>query len=169
MYKLLTQNINGMFFNILKSMYIDNDICIKNNHSYRSRFFKSNVGVRQGDAISPTLFNLYISDLQRFLGLDNDAPVLDTTSVNCLMYADDIVLISRSEIGLQRLIDRLSDYCTRWKMEVNTDKTKVIKFSGNGHRCKTNFLYRDKLIENVLKYKYLGLEFSSSGSWSNSY
>ena len=83
------------------------------------------------------------------------------------MYADDLVLISRTEIGLQGLIDKLGDYCTRWKMEVNIDKTKVIKFSGNGHKCKTNFFYREKMIENVLNYKYLGLVFNASRTWSN--
>ena len=71
---------------------------------------------------SPILFNLYVSDLQNYLGFD-------TVYVNCLRYADVLVLISRSEAGLQGLIDRLSDYCKRWRMEVNNDKTKILKFS----------------------------------------
>ena len=40
-----------------------------------------------------------------------------------------------------------------------------MKFSGNGHKFKTIFLYNDKPIESVSKYKYLWIEFSSSGSW----
>ena len=59
LYKLLMVNINGLFFNILKSMYANNEICVRVSNSQRSRFFTSNVGVRQGDAISPILFNLY--------------------------------------------------------------------------------------------------------------
>ena len=89
-----------------------------------------NVGVRQGDAISPILFNLHVSDFQSYIGFDTDASLLDTSFVNYLMYANDLVLISRSEVGLQGLIDKLGDYCKRWRMEVNTDKTKIIKFSG---------------------------------------
>ena len=42
-----------------------------------------------------------------------------------------------------------------------------MKFSGNGHRCKSVFLYKERPIENVSTYKYLGIEFSSSGTWSN--
>ena len=49
-------------------------------------------------------------------------------------------------------------------MEVNIEKTKAIKFSDNGHKCKSVFLYNGKPLENVPKYKYLGIEFSSS--WS---
>ena len=168
LYKLLMVNINGLFFNILKSMYSNNEICIRVSSSQRSRFFTSNVGVRQGDSISPILFNLYVSDLQSYLGFDTDAPLLDTSYVNCLMYADDLVLVSRSEEGLQGLIDKLGDYCKRWRMDVNTQKTKTIKFSGNGHKCKTNFFYREKQIENVINYKYLGLVFNAGGAWSYS-
>ncbi|MEW8544065.1 MAG: reverse transcriptase family protein [Candidatus Thiodiazotropha sp.] len=147
LYKLLMVNINGLFFNILKSMYTNNEMCVRVSNSHRSHFFTSNVGVRQGDAISPILFNLYVSDLQNYLSVDHHTPLLDTTYVNCLMYADDLVLVSRSEVGLQGLIDKLSDYCKRWKMDVNTEKTKILKFSGNGHKCKTSFFYREKLIE----------------------
>ena len=52
-------------------------------------------------------------------------------------------------------------------MEVNNDKTKITKFSGNGHCCKTTFFYGEKMIENVINYKYLGLVFNASGTWSN--
>ena len=148
-------------------MYGNNEMCVRVSYSHRSHFFTSNVGVRQGDAISPILFNLYVSDFQSYIGFDTDAPLLDTSFVNCLMYADDLVLISVLEVGLQGLIDKLGDYCKRWRMEVNTDKTKIIKFSGNGHCCKTTFFYGEKLIENVINYKYLGLVFNAAGTWSN--
>ena len=53
-------------------------------------------------------------------------------------------------------------------MDVNTQKTKIIKFSGNGHKCKTKIFYREKQIENVINYKYLGLVFNAGGAWSYS-
>ena len=166
-YKLSIMNINGLFFNIISSMYGNNKMCIRMDKSHLSHFFTSNVGVRQGDAIRPILFNIYVSDFQSYIGLDSDAPRLNTSLVNFLMYADDLVLMSQTEIGLQGLIDKLSDYCKRWKMEVNIAKAKGIKFSGNGHKCKTNFYYCEKMIENVLNYKYLGLIFNASGTWSS--
>ena len=83
------------------------------------------------------------------------------------MYADDLVLMPRSESGLQILLNRLGEYCRKWRMEVNIEKTKAMKFSGNGHKCKSVFLYNVKPLENVAKYRYLGIEFSSSVSWSS--
>ena len=75
------------------------------------------------------------------------------------MYADDLVLISRSEIGLQGLIDKLSGYCKRWKMEVNIDKTKVIKFSGNGHTLKKSYKRPPHIFSLVQKVKFNQLKF----------
>ena len=43
-------------------------MCVRVDKSHRSHFFTSNVGVRQGDAISPILFNLYVSDFQSYIG-----------------------------------------------------------------------------------------------------
>ena len=65
------------------------------------------------------------------------------------MYADDLVLMSRSESGLQTLLNRLGEYCRKWRMEVNIEKTKAMKFSENGHKCKSVFLYNGKPFENV--------------------
>ena len=78
------------------SVYGNSENCLRVSNSYRSHFFTSNLGVSQGDAISLILFNLYVSDFQSYNGFDIDAPLLDTYFVNFLMYADDLVLISRS-------------------------------------------------------------------------
>ena len=41
LYKLLRLNINGLFFNILKSMYGNNEICVRVSNSHRSHFFEA--------------------------------------------------------------------------------------------------------------------------------
>ena len=48
-------------------------------------------------------------------------------------------------------------------MEVNIENTKVMKFSGCGHKCKTIFLYNEKPTENIYKCKYLEIKFGSAG------
>ena len=70
--------------------------------------------LHQGDAISLILFNLYVSDFQSYIGFDTHAPLLDTSFVHCLMYADDIVLISplRKLLRVQSVIS-VNDYYIR--------------------------------------------------------
>ena len=46
-----------------------------------------------------------------------------------LLYADDTIVLSNTAAGLQKALDDLSNYCTEWKLQVNSGKTKVIIFS----------------------------------------
>ena len=63
-----------------------------------------------------------MSDLKEYLGVIDGTPKVVNSCINCLMYADDLILISRSESGLQALFNRLGNYCRKWRMEVNIEK-----------------------------------------------
>jgi hypothetical protein len=39
------------------------------------------------------------------------------------MFADDILLLSESAEGLQKSLDKLSEYCKKWQLPVNVKKT----------------------------------------------
>ena len=85
----------------------------------------------------------------------------------CLLYADDIVIFADSIIKLQHLIDILYKFCTKWRMEVNLDKTKIIVFRKGGHLSRwENWHFGGKSIDVVSYYKYLGLMLSSRNNWS---
>ena len=49
--------------------------------------------------------------------------------VSVLMYADDLVLLSQTEDGLQRGINELHSFCTENDLTVNTSKSKLIYVS----------------------------------------
>ena len=40
-----------------------------------------------------------------------------------LLYADDTTICSESAEGLHQALDALSDYCDKWSLRVNVDKT----------------------------------------------
>ena len=65
-------------------------------------------------------------------------PLVYDCKVNHLLYADDLVLMSTTEEGLQSNIDMVNEYCTNWGLAVNTDKSKVMTFS------KTEFMLKDR-------------------------
>ena len=88
-------------------------------------------GVHQGSVLSPLLFNIFINDIGKTL-LADDAPILYHSKVNHLLYADDLVLMSTTEEGLQRNIDKIQDFCTKWGLTINTNKSKVMTFSKTG-------------------------------------
>ena len=87
--------LSSSFINLLQNMY--NQIeCRVNMAGKLTNSFKSNVGTRQGCPLSSTLFNIYLNDIPGLLKSGNCKPVrLDTVDINCLMYADDLVILNR--------------------------------------------------------------------------
>ena len=124
-------------------------------------------GVRQGDPLSPTLFNLYINDLPEQISCSECKPIqLGNQRVACLQYADDTVMLSESKEGLQESLNRLGKYCEKWGMKVNTDKTKIMICTPGNEKDESKFYFEDNLVERVDRYKYLGIIFNSKGNFT---
>ena len=81
------------------------------------------------------------------------------------LYADDTVLISESAEDLQVFLNAFEQYCTKWKLTVNVDKTKVVIFSKDRLSTKYNFYFQYVPLDIVKEYKYLGIFLSKSGSF----
>ena len=128
--------------------------------------FPVKVGTRQGCNLSPFLFNLYINDIPSFLQKGNCDPVhLSSTKINTLMYADDTLIMSRSEKGLMKALRIIEIFCKKWHLKINTDKTKIMIF--NKDKVKQNsFCINDQVLEIVQNYNYLGLKINKSGNFT---
>ena len=84
-----------------------------------------------------------------------------------LLYADDIIIFSNSPDELQRSLDLLSNYCNIWKLNVNVSKTKVMVFRNGGILPRDlAFYYNGEPLEIVTEFKYLGLVFTTGGSFA---
>ena len=145
-------------------MYSNDITCVKLNNLV-TETFPCYTGVKQGCMLSPTLFNLFLSDLPQTLNRTETEHVkIDSTPVSCILYADDLVIVSKTAKGLQKYLDKLEEYSNTEGIEVNKDKTKVMIFNNNGHRMNSyQFHYKNSTLENVKNYKYLGLVFNTFG------
>jgi len=164
LYKLLKYGISNKFYNIIKSMYSNIMLTIQDGTGvYMSPFFKSLVGVRQGDSLSPTLFNIFINDLPKIFNDECTPAQIGNMDISCLMYADDLIIVSETNGGLQIAMDKLGEYCKTWSLNVDINKTKYMVTKGvkeNG----TKLEYNNQIVEQVSNFKYLGLEFSNDGN-----
>ena len=75
------------------------------------------------------LFNLYTADLgQALINANLYTPRLGSTKLPILQYADDLVLLDHTKIGLQKALNALHTYNLKHDLRANHSKTKVIVF-----------------------------------------
>ena len=92
-YKLIKCGVQGKILNVIMSMYSS----IKNkvyHNGEKSESFDCNLGVRQGECLSPFLFAMYVNDMEERLSEDHDSITIEDVKLVLLLYADDLVLIS---------------------------------------------------------------------------
>ena len=160
--KLLNYNINGNFFNTIKNIYINDQACLKINNKV-SDSFPVNQGVKQGCILSPLLFNIFMSDLPKILDVDLNSTNPTEEYPSCLIWADDIILLSESEDGLNKMLKSMESYCIQNELTVNTDKNKCMIFNKTGRLIRKTFTFNNNTLEIVRSYKYLGFLVTPSG------
>ena len=66
-------------------------------------------GSAQGYMLSPLLFNIYVNEITTmFQNTDSDPFKLpNRTKLNCLMYADDLIILPKTKLGLQNWCNKL--------------------------------------------------------------
>ena len=165
-HKLLNIGVRGKMFDIIVSMYHNIRSRVKYNNCL-SDSFSCQLGVRQGECLSPFLFAIYVNDIENeFISKGANGIDIDVLKIFLLLYADDIVIFAESADDLQNGLDILYDYCQKWKLKVNTDKSKVMIFKKGGQlRRNLSFKYGNHELEIVSKYTYLGIVFTTGGSF----
>ena len=79
-------------------------------------------------SLSPILFSVFINDLlkdveQAELGIQ----LSSGKRVGGMLFTDDFVGVSDSRESLQKLIDVVHRYCSKWRLKANVSKSVVIK------------------------------------------
>ena len=122
---MLFLNINGQILNVIKNLYSNAKCYVKMNGKL-SNVFKSEIGDRQGDNLSPWLFSIYVSDLESFLSskygglayiselIENDDDLYEYIKMYIILYADDTVILVTNRAS--------KSYCNLLKLNINTKK-----------------------------------------------
>ncbi|NXE17291.1 PO21 protein, partial [Lophotis ruficrista] len=95
---------------LIKNLYnnISTRIHLKNEQSDPIGI---HIGVKQGDPMSPILFNLAIDPLLCKLEKDGNGFQHCSRTVTALAFADDLVLLSGSWEGMEKNIEILEAFC----------------------------------------------------------
>ena len=173
---------------ILKLMYIGTTASIKGLKST----FDVLVGCRQGGQESPVLFNYYFDFVLKVAALEIDKAFPNgwglefpfsipnvcstrerrrkqklngTEVVQWILYADDIVLFSKTVDEAEKVLNILHTTCKRYGLNISFKKTKTQVFNDEELAATPSlFKIEDNDIENVREFVYLGHVFSNQSA-----
>ena len=131
--------------------------------------FECNRGLKQGCKTSPIIFSLLISYVAKMVmrhGKHGVQLMPDLATIYLLLFADDVVLISDTAIGLQNQLDVLVRESSKIGLAVNIAKTKVVVFRNGGFLAEhEKWMLGEERLEVMNEYKYLGAVFSTRLSY----
>ena len=157
LHKLLQYNVRGKFFSLIKRLHA-NSTCSVRLEMNKTRPFQCARGVRQVCILSPLLFNLNINYLAfSFTNILSDPFILPNgMKLSIHLYADDLIISSRSQVGLQNCLNTLSSYCNPWLLKIDPKKTTIIIFQKRKRKCDSSiYIFKEK-IDIIQNYTYQG-------------
>ena len=130
------------------------------NLSYR---FPIRNGLKQGDALSPLLFNFALEYAIRRVQVNQDGLKLNGTH-QLLVYVDNVNILGGSVHTVKKNAEALVADTKETGLEVNVHKTKYTTVSRDQNAGLIHSMKMDISIERVEEFKYLGTTLTNQNS-----
>ena len=109
---------------LLVYWYQEQRLCVKWNEMTSDTFPVGN-SIKQGGILSPKLFNIYVDVISQQLNKIMVGCCMNGKVINRLYYADDLVLLSPSAHGMQKLLRDCEKYASEYGMKFDENKCCV--------------------------------------------
>lgn len=107
---------------------------------------------------------ILVADIEEELGKVKWERVRGESVYGTLSYADNMVLLAKNEDEMRNVIEKLEVYLERKRLEVTTNKMKIIRFrKGGGRMEKRNWKWKATKIKKVREHKYLRYVIQRNG------
>ena len=158
--KLIKRNIPVDLLHLLINWY-DKCFAFVRWNGALSRCVELLCGVRQGGVLSPVLFALYVDNIiVRLRSAKLGCSILNVY-IGCVMYADDLLLLSASVSTLQSMIIICSDEVSYLDMRFNVSKSAVIRVGKRFKQSCSSLTCDSGSLTFADTVKYLGIHIVS--------
>ena len=161
--RLEARGVPDGLIQVLKALFDGNTAFVAINGN-QSTPFPISSGVLQGSLLSPLLYSLFIDDLIESINkttLTADGILLGGRRYLCLLYADDIVLLSTCKRTLNRLLAVCEEHSCRNRYVFSVTKCVVVT-SDSTLAASPPKLY-DTAMPIEADFVYLGCTFNANG------
>jgi sorting nexin-29 len=120
--------------------------------------------LKQGDALSPLLFNFALEYAIRRIQVNQDGLKLKGTH-QLMAYADDVNILGGSVHTVKKIAEALVAATKEIGLEVNAHKTKYVTMFRDQNTGQIHSMKMDNIsIERVEEFKYLGTTLTNQNS-----
>ena len=157
--KMNLMNIPMRYIRYVKCFLSQRKTCVEVNNTRCKQFLLKN-GLPQGSSISPILFLIFINDLDADLDAKTVASLFaDDTSA----WRKDGKVKGSDKVLMQGEIDKIVNWAERWKMKINTSKTKsmVVSTSQADRSWDPEMIADGDKIKPVPDYPFLGVSIGN--------
>lgn len=167
---LRTAGVPGLMVEYIAETYRQSSTRLQ-SEGWLSHAIHPSCGVKQGDPLSPVIFNMVIDRL--FASLPKEVGIrIGGSVINSIAYADDIALFALTPEGLQSMLDTAATFLRECGLNVNATKCFTVALKTVAGRKKTvidagvSFSCSGTKIPALKRtddWKYLGVPFTPEG------
>jgi Reverse transcriptase (RNA-dependent DNA polymerase) len=129
-----------------------------------SKSFAVRSGVRQCSVLSPSLFNVFINAIIVNVKWADTSCHIYCQFMGCLLYTDDIILLSPSFKGLQHMLDTCYNVSCGLELSFYSSKSDCICFDAPYKYGLEHIILGNEIINWVLRITYLGVHICGGRS-----